>query len=177
MQRAWIQTRDGRFRKMRTSIIKIIFFDFELIVKKFNIAFLCVFLFIANIAMGADSADLTKSILTAGTFESYDDQTKIMVFKDNKCQKNISLKVHPSLLGVEKYYKGQQVKVHFTGGVAYGLILATASSNPISNYQCEDLRFYTSSDAGIGDAKAKCKDLGFKIGTDEFGKCVLQLSK
>lgn len=33
------------------------------------------------------------------------------------------------------------------------------------------------SGASLDDAKAKCKDLGFKSGTDEFGKCVLQLSK
>jgi len=29
----------------------------------------------------------------------------------------------------------------------------------------------------IDGAKAKCKDLGFKLGTDDFGKCVLQLTK
>jgi len=29
----------------------------------------------------------------------------------------------------------------------------------------------------LADAKAKCLDLGFKNGTDGFGKCVLQLSK
>ncbi len=30
---------------------------------------------------------------------------------------------------------------------------------------------------GIDDAKVKCASLGFKSGTQEFGKCVLQLSK
>jgi len=30
---------------------------------------------------------------------------------------------------------------------------------------------------GIKDAKAKCLDLGFKPGTEVFGKCVLRLSK
>ena len=30
---------------------------------------------------------------------------------------------------------------------------------------------------GIDDYKNKCKELGFKMGTEEFGKCVLQLSK
>lgn len=29
----------------------------------------------------------------------------------------------------------------------------------------------------ISDAKKKCSDLGFKTGTEQFGKCVLQLSK
>ena len=29
----------------------------------------------------------------------------------------------------------------------------------------------------ISDAKTKCSDLGFKSGTEQFGKCVLQLSK
>jgi hypothetical protein len=30
---------------------------------------------------------------------------------------------------------------------------------------------------GIKDAKAKCLDLGFKPGTETFGKCVLRISK
>ncbi len=29
----------------------------------------------------------------------------------------------------------------------------------------------------VDDAKRKCTDLGFKAGTESFGKCVLQLSK
>lgn len=29
----------------------------------------------------------------------------------------------------------------------------------------------------LDDAKKKCVDLGFKFGTEQFGKCVLQLSK
>ena len=29
----------------------------------------------------------------------------------------------------------------------------------------------------IGEAKSKCTDLGFKTGTEAFGKCVLRLSK
>lgn len=31
--------------------------------------------------------------------------------------------------------------------------------------------------SNIDDAKKKCSDLGFKTGTEGFGKCVLQLSK
>lgn len=34
-----------------------------------------------------------------------------------------------------------------------------------------------SSKKDIDSAKAACKDLGFKLGTEGFGKCVLQLSK
>jgi len=30
---------------------------------------------------------------------------------------------------------------------------------------------------GINDAKLKCSDLGFNFGTEEFGNCVLRLSK
>jgi hypothetical protein len=30
---------------------------------------------------------------------------------------------------------------------------------------------------GFSEAKKKCTDLGFKSGTEDFGKCVLQLSK
>jgi hypothetical protein len=29
----------------------------------------------------------------------------------------------------------------------------------------------------LADAKAKCVDLGFKVGTESFGSCVLKLSK
>lgn len=29
----------------------------------------------------------------------------------------------------------------------------------------------------IDDARAKCRDIGFKAGTEDFGKCVLRLSK
>jgi hypothetical protein len=32
-------------------------------------------------------------------------------------------------------------------------------------------------EADLSDAKKKCSDLGFKSGTEGFGKCVLQLSK
>jgi hypothetical protein len=30
---------------------------------------------------------------------------------------------------------------------------------------------------GINDAKSKCKDLGFKQGTEQFGNCVLKFTK
>lgn len=32
-------------------------------------------------------------------------------------------------------------------------------------------------DGSLEDAKAKCADLGFKVGTEQFGKCVLRISK
>ena len=35
----------------------------------------------------------------------------------------------------------------------------------------------TTPKTSMDSAKAKCSDLGFKSGTQEFGKCVLQLSK
>jgi len=43
-----------------------------------------------------------------------------------------------------------------------------------SNQQMRDQRPQTVS---IEDAKRKCLDLGIKAGTEQFGKCVLQLSK
>lgn len=33
------------------------------------------------------------------------------------------------------------------------------------------------SNTTIDEAKTKCKDLGFKVGSEEFGKCVLRLTK
>ena len=32
-------------------------------------------------------------------------------------------------------------------------------------------------DIGIEEAKANCKDIGFKEGTEKFGECVLELTK
>ena len=49
---------------------------------------------------------------------------------------------------------------------------AVRSSNPRGNVTSTG-----TSALSIQNAKTKCTDLGFKLGTEDFGKCVLQLSK
>ena len=51
---------------------------------------------------------------------------------------------------------------------------STPMSRPINNSNPPPA---TSNSISIQDAKSKCSDLGFKSGTEGFGKCVLQLSK
>lgn len=58
------------------------------------------------------------------------------------------------------------------------IVYNPSSAPPINNYQPPTQQTTASSGtSSINSAKEKCKDLGFKSGTEDFGKCVLQLSK
>ncbi|MBU3582021.1 hypothetical protein ICN19_08325 [Polynucleobacter sp. AP-Capit-er-40B-B4] len=48
---------------------------------------------------------------------------------------------------------------------------------PAPIYQAPVSQQNQSKTVGMDEAKKKCIDLGFKSGTNEFGKCVLQLTK
>ena len=144
---------------------------------KLNILRINIFLLMFTFAMGTRAMDLSQSIVAAGTFESYDALAKTFIFRDDRCQKNISLKIDRGLLGVERFNKGQQVKVQFLDGTAYGLVLSSANPIQPSNYQCSNLNYPLSIGSEFGDTKNKCKELGFKSGTDDFSKCVLRLTK
>jgi hypothetical protein len=47
----------------------------------------------------------------------------------------------------------------------------------IQNNNKENTNIKNKSLTSIDEAKDKCKTLGFKIGTEKFGSCVLELTK
>ena len=58
------------------------------------------------------------------------------------------------------------------------IVYNPSTAVPINSYQPTTQPSGSSSGAvSIDVAKAKCKDLGFNFKTEDFGKCVLQLSK
>ncbi len=63
--------------------------------------------------------------------------------------------------------KGMLVKPIIDKGVTNNLVSTHGDSE----------RYESNMKSDIGVAKIKCNDLGFKSGTEGFGKCVLQLSK
>ena len=55
-------------------------------------------------------------------------------------------------------------------GIYKQLVKTTVPNQSIPSASSKDV-------SNIDNAKKKCSDLGFKSGTEGFGKCVLQLSK
>ena len=51
------------------------------------------------------------------------------------------------------------------------------AQNSRTNYAPSSSQSTANSGASLEDAKKKCADLGFKMGTEGFGNCVLKLSK
>lgn len=65
------------------------------------------------------------------------------------------------------------LKREFGGGEDWDIYLCNASKASVSPKKTDDGSMKTS----IDNAKKKCLDRNFKIDTEEFGKCVLKLSK
>ena len=62
--------------------------------------------------------------------------------------------------------------------IVYSPYATQASSTPMSRPTINsNPPPATSNSISIKDAKSKCSDLGFKTGTEDFGKCVLKLTK
>lgn len=56
-------------------------------------------------------------------------------------------------------------------------IIDKGSTNNLVSTNGDSERFESNMKPDLGISKIKCSDLGFKSGTEGFGKCVLQLSK
>lgn len=63
------------------------------------------------------------------------------------------------------------LKRTFGGGEDWDYYLCNAAKATVSPKRNENL------DSSLNDARQKCTDRGLKTGTEEFGKCVLKLSK
>ena len=70
----------------------------------------------------------------------------------------------------ETYFTNNVEFTNFQNSICNGAYARFVKNEPSSNNS-------QSLSINIDDAKKKCSDLGFKSGTEGFGKCVLQLTK
>jgi len=79
----------------------------------------------------------------------------------------------------EPKYIEKDKEIYFTNNVEFTNFQNSICNGAYSRFVKNELSSNNSqsSNINIDDAKKKCSDLGFKSGTEGFGKCVLQLSK
>ena len=96
-------------------------------------------------------------------------QTEIESFAQNLCRPYGGLKSFPAVIFKTPTY--DRYSFQCNGFAAKNFSPALEVAKPIAPTQAKKDTF------DLDAAKTKCDDLGFKQGTEGFGKCVLQLTK
>ena len=113
-----------------------------------------------------------------GTFSWADGANYAGEFKDNKRNGQGTYTLANGTKHVGEFKDGMR-NGHGTVYLANGLILHQGiwESDKFISSDIKPLSPQMPSVIDFSDAKKKCSELGFKSGTEGFGKCVLQLSK